>query len=85
MPMNVGFQKRKTPGLKYIIEFQGQYMTVFWKWKCAYINSMNMRWIWGENEIEKEATEITYFYLHLVHMELETTGINANFLSDIWD
>ena len=60
-------------------------MTVFWKWKCAYINSMNMRWIWGGNERETEATEITYFHLHLVHMELETTGINAHFLPDIWD
>lgn len=38
-----------------------------------------------ENEAVKEATEITYFYLSFIHMELETTGINANFLPDIWD
>lgn len=39
---------------------------------------------WG-NERVKEAAEITYFYLCLVHMELETTGINANFLPDFGD
>jgi len=33
----------------------------------------------------KEATGITYSYLHLAHMELETTGINAYFLPDVWD
>ena len=60
-------------------------MVGFWKWKCAYINSMNMRWIWRQGWKRKEATEITYFYPHLVHMDLETTGLIANFLPDIRD
>lgn len=42
---------------------------------------MDMR-EWG-NEKVKEATEIIYFYLPSVHMDLETTGINANFRPDI--
>lgn len=42
---------------------------------------MDMRG-WG-NERVKEATEIICFDLPSVHMELETTGINANFLPDI--
>lgn len=37
------------------------------------------------NESVKDPTEITCFYLCLVYMELETRGINANFLPDIRD
>lgn len=46
---------------------------------------MDVRWIWGGwgNESLKEATETIYFDLSSVHTELETTGINANFLPDI--
>lgn len=48
-----------------------------------YEYGMDMRG-WG-NERVKEGTEIIYFYLHLVHVELETPGINANFLPDMWN